>query len=101
MKTGTLKQEHLFQYDSLRYYDLKDVARAVERGVAYVSVNTDNGYDEDNSYPGNYIMGEIRGQGARDCGSKCTCGVVPLAANCVGEPTSLEAGLNDLYRGTS
>ena len=88
----------MFHYTGNQQYSLKDVARAIERGVAYVSVNTDSGFELDPAV-GNYIYGEIRGQTKRDCGSKCTCGINALAVNAIGDPISTKAGLNDLYRG--
>eukprot|EP00834_Sanchytrium_tribonematis_P006938 NODE_563_length_5987_cov_2.002717.p7 type:complete len:112 gc:universal NODE_563_length_5987_cov_2.002717:3435-3770(+) len=99
LKSGTILQKNLFQYDTKRYYSLRDVSRAIERGIAYVSVNTDDGFDEENTKPGNYIMGELRGQINRDCASKCECGIKPNAVNSIGAAMTLKIGLSDLFRG--
>ena len=97
----TAQHLHQIQQDGEEFYTLEDVARAIERGVAYVSVNTKADIDSDNTGPGNYIMGEIRGQLNRDCDAKCTCGLVSPALNSAanGEQMTLAEANEDLMRG--
>ncbi len=94
-----MSKSSLFNYEPDRYYTFDDVARAIERGVAYVSVATDDGTENDNTGPGNYPMGELRGQSKRDCSAKCTCGVGTITFNAIGPAITFDYAQEDLFEG--
>jgi len=59
-KKGVITEDDLF--GPMEGKSLTDLVKAMAEGKAYVNVHTDDGVEGDNTGPGDYIAGEIRGQ---------------------------------------